>query len=89
MTDAVIFLLFAGPDYYPRGGPQDFISSHDSIEDAQRSVPSTVPAGCFADAVGWAQIATFNGTTLSIVASAPVPGSHACGGPLKWTDGNF
>ena len=28
------FLLFAGNDYYPSGGAEDFIGSYDTIEDA-------------------------------------------------------
>jgi len=31
------FLLFAGNDYYPEGGANDFKGSYDSIEDAVKA----------------------------------------------------
>jgi hypothetical protein len=33
------YMLFAGDDYYPAGGWDDFIGSFDSVEDAMASFP--------------------------------------------------
>jgi hypothetical protein len=34
------YLLFAGDDYYPAGGFEDFIKDFDSIEDAENCLPT-------------------------------------------------
>ena len=79
------FLLFAGPSYYPRGGAADFISAHDTLEEAQASVPERIADGW--SEIGWAQVARVEGETMVILISAQVPDGHRLGGSLRWDDG--
>ena len=46
------FLLFAGNDYYPKGGARDLIGSFDTLEDAQAAHDPNV----FEYDGGWANI---------------------------------
>ena len=56
-----MFLLFAGDDYYPAGGAEDFQGAYESVEAAQTAHNPDV----FYYKGGWANILDLN--TLSIV----------------------
>lgn len=47
------FLLFAGPDYYPRGGWLDFRGSFDTEQDARNAIPDTFSKLRDSDGDGW------------------------------------
>lgn len=47
------FLLLGGENYYARGGMHDFISSHDTLDDAVRSAHAAEDAPKFSDQIDW------------------------------------
>lgn len=41
------FLVFAGSDYYPSGGAEDFVSSYDSLGEARENFEIIQENACF------------------------------------------
>jgi hypothetical protein len=54
----VKYLLFAGANYYPSGGANDFIAAFDSVDAAQTHINENLSD------VDWAHVASFDGQAL-------------------------
>lgn len=59
----MIYLLFAGNEYYPSGGAKDFRGTFDTSEAAQIARPNC----------DWAHVAEFDGKTMRILREWEAP----------------
>lgn len=63
----IMFLIFAGEEYYPSGGAVDFVATSPTLLKAQQLVE--MAEGELKDDHRWVHIAKFDGEFLTVVAS--------------------
>jgi hypothetical protein len=58
------YLVFAGSDFYPSGGAEDFMGAHDSLAKAQEGARWIVSEAAGYDRADWSHVATFDGNAV-------------------------
>ena len=66
-----MFFVFAGSDYYARGGASDYQSFHDNLNDAIEAADKARFTSASYALFAWAHVLEFDGKTAKIVYVSP------------------
>jgi hypothetical protein len=82
----VKYLVFAGDEFYPSGGAEDFVSAFDSCQEAAAECIRMMALSTDSrNRDNWTWIHVFDVNKLKIVCTLQLEGP--LGGSLKWTGG--